>query len=391
MAKMLRQLVNERLTAAAEEIFGLVEKTIAEYQSEAVRSKKEIIELKRQIEQLTVSTPEVVLFRADVEANAFYSAEVKSEPATDYEPLSSSAAVTVSVNESVKEERNEDDASSSPPQNGSVDVLVEVEQSPREERLCRFCGKRFKRDSHLIRHVDKSHKGHKAFKCFECNKEFNQRHQLVLHIRIHTGEKPFSCDFCGKTFVQNSSRLAHMRVHTGEKPYFCAKCGKSFATSNHFKFCKVQNECRITPETENVDENHNEKKTFKCFECNKEFNQKHQLVLHARVHTGEKPFSCDFCGKTFTQNSNRVVHMRQHTGEKPYFCKKCCKRFASSRHLKLCTGTQNKSTKSFRCATCGRMFHTDSDLKMHMEVHESWKRHISKKPEDQDLENLDAV
>ncbi|XP_070834206.1 zinc finger protein 271-like [Chaetodon trifascialis] len=322
----------------------------------------------------------------DMEANTFYSAEVKSEPATDYEPLSSSAAVTVSLNESVKEERNEDDASSSPPQNDSVDVFVELEQPPREEKLCRFCGKKFKRDSHLIRHVDKSHKGHKAFKCLECNKEFEQRYQLVLHIRIHTGEKPFSCDFCDKTFVQNSSRLAHMRVHTGEKPYFCAKCGKSFATSNHFKFCKAQNECRITPETENVDENHKGEKAFKCFECNKEFNQKHQLVLHARVHTGEKPFSCDFCGKTFTQNSNRVVHMRQHTGEKPYFCKKCCKRFASSHHLKLCTGTQNKSTKkSFRCATCGRTFHTDSDLKVHMEVHESWKRHISKKLEDQDL------
>ncbi|XP_029305464.1 zinc finger protein 3 homolog isoform X2 [Cottoperca gobio] len=333
----------------------------------------------------------------DMDADTSDDAEVrhpKSGAATKCELLPSSTAVTVSVNESIHDKWNESDGSSSPLQSHSVEVFVELEQPPREEKSCRFCGKGFKRDSYLIRHVDKSHKGHRAFKCLECNKEFEQRYQLVLHTRIHTGEKPFTCDYCDKTFVQNSSRLAHMRVHTGEKPYLCNKCGKSFATSNHFKFCKTQNECKSTPEKGNVEEDHKEEKDFKCFKCNKEFNQKHQLILHARVHTGEKPFSCDFCGKTFTQNSNRIVHMRQHTGEKPYCCTKCGKRFASSHHLKLCTGTQRQSTnKPFRCPTCGRTFHTDSDLKVHMEVHESWKRHISEKLQGQELggEHLKAV
>nr|XP_046258141.1 endothelial zinc finger protein induced by tumor necrosis factor alpha-like [Scatophagus argus] len=321
----------------------------------------------------------------DVEADT--SVRPKSEPNSDCELLPPSTAVTVNVNANIKDKWNENGGSSSPCHSHSVEVYVDLEQPPREEKSCRFCGRSFKRDSYLIRHVDRSHKGHKAFKCLECNKEFEQRYQLVIHTRIHTGEKPFSCDFCGKTFTQNSSRLAHMRLHTGEKPYFCAKCGKSFATSNHFKFCKVQNECKITSEKGNADENHKDEKAFKCFECNREFNQKHQLVLHARVHTGEKPFSCDFCGKTFAQNSNRVVHMRQHTGEKPYYCEKCGKRFASSHHLKCCTGAQNKGTnKSFRCTACGRTFHTDSDLKVHMDVHESWKRHISEKLQGQDLE-----
>lgn len=62
--QLLRLLVNERLTAAAEEIFGLVEKTIAEYHREVVRSKREIIHLKKQLQQLTVLKPEVKLFRA---------------------------------------------------------------------------------------------------------------------------------------------------------------------------------------------------------------------------------------------------------------------------------------------------------------------------------------
>nr|XP_046258143.1 uncharacterized protein LOC124066089 isoform X2 [Scatophagus argus] len=62
--QLLRLLVRERLAAAAEEIFGLVEKTIAEYQEEAVRSKTEVIQLKRQLEQLTVLKPEVIISRA---------------------------------------------------------------------------------------------------------------------------------------------------------------------------------------------------------------------------------------------------------------------------------------------------------------------------------------
>ncbi|XP_056252188.1 uncharacterized protein LOC130181794 isoform X2 [Seriola aureovittata] len=46
--QLLRVLVNERLAAAAEEIFGLFEKTIAEYQDEVVRSKREIVHLTQQ-------------------------------------------------------------------------------------------------------------------------------------------------------------------------------------------------------------------------------------------------------------------------------------------------------------------------------------------------------
>lgn len=310
----------------------------------------------------------------EMDAHISNNADVKSEPNTNSELF------PVNVKEGVDRKWNERGGSSSPHRSHSIEVFVETEQPQKEAKPCHMCAKMFKKDSYLIRHVNMSHKGHKAFKCLECDKEFDQRYQLVLHVRSHTGEKPFSCEYCGKTFVQNSSRLAHMRVHTGEKPYFCAKCGKSFATSNHFKFCKMQNKCRISPEKGNADENHKEEKAFKCFECNKEFDKNHQLVRHSRVHTGEKPFSCDFCGKTFTQNSNRTVHMRQHTGERPYFCNKCGKRFASSHHLKLCTGTQRKScNKSFRCTTCGRNFHTDSNLKVHMEVHESWQRHISEK------------
>lgn len=64
--QLLRELVNEQLAAAAEQIFQLVETTIAEYQDEVVRSKKEVIQLKKQLEQLAVLKAEVVLSRTSV-------------------------------------------------------------------------------------------------------------------------------------------------------------------------------------------------------------------------------------------------------------------------------------------------------------------------------------
>ncbi|KAK9541193.1 hypothetical protein VZT92_001256 [Zoarces viviparus] len=335
--RLLRLRVNERLEAAVEEIFGLVEKTIEEYEEGAVRSKREILQLKQQIEQLTVLKPEVMLNRADSEpvseelARSLQLRDVKmekllvleeteiqehpqikeeqvercispnmeadtsnedevghpdSEPDANCELLPPSTAETVS--EGIDDDWNERGGSSSSRQSRSVEVFVGLEQPPRGDKSCRFCGKNFRKDSFLIRHVAKSHKGHKAFKCLECKKEFEQRYHVIQHARIHTGEKPFSCDYCDKTFAQNSSRIVHMRVHTGEKPYFCNKCGKSFAISSHLRFCR---------------------------------------------------------------------------------------------------GTQNKSTSDFRCLTCGRYFQSDSSLKVHMEVHESWKRHMSEKLQGPELED----
>ncbi|XP_078136599.1 uncharacterized protein LOC144537055 [Sander vitreus] len=62
--RMLRAFVNQRLTAAAEEIFGLFETTIAEYEEELCRSKEEN---ERQRERTdAVFIPQLRLHRADV-------------------------------------------------------------------------------------------------------------------------------------------------------------------------------------------------------------------------------------------------------------------------------------------------------------------------------------
>ncbi|GLD69088.1 uncharacterized protein AKAME5_002040100 [Lates japonicus] len=61
----LRALLTERLTAAAEEIVGLFEETVAEYEDRVERSEREICRQRRLLD--AVLKPEVRLHRADVE------------------------------------------------------------------------------------------------------------------------------------------------------------------------------------------------------------------------------------------------------------------------------------------------------------------------------------
>ncbi|XP_032367363.1 uncharacterized protein LOC116686451 isoform X1 [Etheostoma spectabile] len=75
--QMLRALVEQRLTAAAEEIFGLFERTIAEYEEELCRSKEEN---ERQRELLdAVFNPQLRVHRPDVQHLSMVKKEVPPE------------------------------------------------------------------------------------------------------------------------------------------------------------------------------------------------------------------------------------------------------------------------------------------------------------------------
>ncbi|XP_071020072.1 endothelial zinc finger protein induced by tumor necrosis factor alpha-like [Oncorhynchus clarkii lewisi] len=340
--QLLRVFLNERLTAAAVEIFGAVEKTVVEYQEENDRLRR-LLRRTPKIQlcgidslQLSVSEeevppeqqhcekewkdPETTLIEEEQEE---FRTNQGEEQLQGVEPDIIKFIFTPSC---VKRERDLEDPLRDLKHFGTVTHLkgldipcyppdnqnnasshgsaissdpVELDSSPPMEKHCskpsttsikthhcRDCGKTKKRLSES---------------CF-CKKRYNSTCKLKAHVRLCHGGKSCTCPVCGKTFKLKGDLSKHMSTHTGEKPFTCGHCGKSFNRKEHLTRHKLT---------------HTGEKPFSCGDCGKSFNRKEHLTMHKRTHTRDKPFICGDCGKSFTQKINLLTHVKNiHKGRK---------------------------------------------------------------------------
>ncbi|XP_022069673.1 zinc finger protein ZFP2-like [Acanthochromis polyacanthus] len=335
----LRELISERLTAAAEEIFTEFEKIVVQYEEEIDRQRRLLdVSWKPDIKIRTVdlphqhvSTEERVLpdqQRCSQDRNSDLDREDLEPPVIkeEQEDLCASQEGEPII---LKEESDVFmvtptyvDSDHSEPEPNSVQLLSHY--SPLAESP----------DQEGSKHADSGSSGNaelklKSVQCDVCGKCFKYKYQMERHHNIHTGEKPYACNYCGKRFYQIHFMKYHERIHTGEGSYSCKICGKSFSFSS-------------------------------------------QLKLHMRIHTGEKPYCCSTCGKSFSFSSQLKAHMRIHTGERPYSCERCGKRFRFSDkllvHMRIHTGE-----RPFPCDTCGERFIDSSALRNHLRTHKGGK------------------
>lgn len=327
--RMLRALVQQRLTAAAEDILALFERTIAEYEEELSRSKEEIRRQHRLLDavfnpqvQLNPSDAQQLFVRREVvkpEQSYTLDQEVKEHPSTkqeqeDHEMLP------------IKEEHNEVWTS----QEG------EQLQALQEEGIIKFTFTPFHVKSEddyeaepqsLQLHHSQTEEirdsvGRPEPEIEHTTSDSVQTSDILLNdVRYDAEEKPFGCSECGRRFRQKSHLQIHMRGHTGEKPFSCSVCAKRFP-------------------------------------------RKESLVRHMRFHSGEKPFSCSICKKDFTRRDHAVTHMRIHTGEKPFTCSVCGKRFAHKLSLKHHMSSHT-GQRAFSCSVCHRMFNRQCHVRHH--------------------------
>ncbi|MEQ2295668.1 hypothetical protein AMECASPLE_016838 [Ameca splendens] len=270
--EMLRLLINQRLTAAAEEIFGVFGRTIAEYEEEISRSK---LEIDRQRRLLELSRKPQISLQADSSAISEQRDWSSSLDLNEEEPPTR-----------IKEEEQEQDVWTDPPgemperseqnnvgfvlfqssaagtqqDNSSTGSPVSKFQSqdledsgmdPRpgtsvqqtcselnEDRpgACEGASGNVQNDS-----VDVAFpKVVDSYICTVCGKAFYERGQWAKHTRIHRKvdskvDKSFTCDICGKRLTRSDGYQKHLRVHTGEKPYSCHVCGRSFSDNSNYK------------------------------------------------------------------------------------------------------------------------------------------------------------
>uniref|UniRef100_UPI0037E87908 oocyte zinc finger protein XlCOF20-like n=1 Tax=Semicossyphus pulcher TaxID=241346 RepID=UPI0037E87908 len=329
-----REFINERLTAAAEEIFGVLEKTIVEYEEEIDRQRKLLdIVWKPEIKLQRIELPQqhVCMEEEVLPGQQFCNQERNSSPdQEDQEPPQikdeQEEVCTSQVEEQLvlKQEINTfmlttaDEDSDHNEEELKIDhqhldsgSSTNAEPNTRQHNTISQSNNVYNpklSEIHFNAQRDKE-----FFKCDTCGRAFNNKSRFQRHLNVHTGEKPYLCKTCEKVFSSMSALTNHTRIHTGEKPNSCSTCGKDF------RFSSV---LRIHMRT------HTGEKPFTCNFCGKKFGRKPDLNSHIRIHTGEKPFTCKTCGRSFRISGDLTIHIRRaHTGERPYLCKICGKRY----------------------------------------------------------------
>uniref|UniRef100_A0AAQ4RJ57 C2H2-type domain-containing protein n=2 Tax=Gasterosteus aculeatus TaxID=69293 RepID=A0AAQ4RJ57_GASAC len=251
----LRAFLSERLTAAAEEIFGAVENTIAEYKEEISRAKD--LEISRLRTQLRLLKSEPRLERClGVQLQQLNHHHHPPPPPPPPPPPQQQLHPAVPSAEPPESQPCEEDGSSSMDQEHPEPPQVKKEQQFKahrdfwhghdaEEQLDSLESdikdfilspasprSSLQEPALLFQPYHASHHGEegkeKPYCCSVCEKRFSNCSHLAAHIRTHTGERPYRCDICRKTFITTSALNRHQTIHTEGKQFVCNYCGKSF-------------------------------------------------------------------------------------------------------------------------------------------------------------------
>ncbi|XP_050307459.1 zinc finger protein 629-like [Anthonomus grandis grandis] len=235
-----------------------------------------------------------------------------------------------------------------------LEVKKELEAGNHGSKTCPTCGKEFKTNVKLNRHMKIHRPNELPHKCPICSKGFSHKGNFTIHLRIHSNERPFKCMVCHKGCRQAQDLEKHMRTHTGEKPHKCTFCPRAFATSSNL--------------TAHI-RTHTGERPYVCCVCQKAFCQSNELTKHMRTHTGEKSHVCDICNKGFNGSSGLVVHRRKHTEEnQQYYCPECNKSFKMSTTLYQHIKSHHKE-HCFKCDHCAQVYGSLAGLRDHLTSH----------------------
>ena len=243
------------------------------------------------------------------------------------------------------------------------------------------CGKSFHTATKLRRHVA-AHEEKASTTCSwdGCGKVFRKQETLQRHIKSdHLHEKSFRCekpafgvdrdgtgdvDECGQSFSTIGQLKAHeAREHAGSK-YFCQICPYSPPrTADGDTTSMIGLESRATGFATFSDLQTHIKTVHPptCETCGKACETNRALKAHMDIEHASlddrKRFECDFpgCGRKFTKNGNLKVHFQTvHVKQKNFACGTCD------------LGESNQKVEGWDRQGCGASFGTKANLEEHV-------------------------
>ncbi|GAA6225584.1 zinc finger and SCAN domain-containing protein 32-like [Lates japonicus] len=308
--ELLNVFLNDRLTAAGEEIFRAVKDAVVEYQSEILRSKEENERLKR---LLNVAVQRLLL---QPEPHSV-------QPQEDGQPCES-------------EWRS------------SAELLPQVKEEPTLRNSLTYCSHEA-RDSEEgnCSHVEPLHRPHPPPAKTACSRQSVSPSPLTSpEIKAESDREddgkqqpanslpPSLAVHSNCIVAQSDSRASAAKSHRTQKTEQQTRGLLRSNGKQSAHILQIKNVRSLKPPLPRSSHpSQSIQRWHSCKECGKGFSFACQLEVHMRWHTKEKPYSCAVCRKSFTTVSMLKRHHRIHTGEKPFRCHVCGKCFNQSAHL----------------------------------------------------------
>jgi len=260
-------------------------------------------------------------------------------------------------------------------------ILENVKQGHGKPGQCPICGKVYGSRSMLQHHIV-LHTNKEAYQCDICHKNLQSPHSLKYHKKIHSGSSHPSflyknhhdsiCELCGRVFPFKGDLKKHMkkshkdRDPTSDEKFSCSKCSKTFDSlagrNNHYSKCQEE---RMELNEHNGLKNHkfNKRIFVKKKICGTARYYNYRYKYHKRPPT----VKCQICPRMFHSQSQLKDHLNTHKGIKPYKCIYCYKCFASKNqqvnHQKI------HGEKKFSCDICSRKFIRKANMLIHYRTH----------------------